>query len=976
MVCGRMTATNVIQPSFAAGEVGPALYGRVDLAKYRTGLALARNMIIEYQGGASNRPGTEYIMRSLTPGDGPPPRLIPFNFNAQQTYILEFGDFYIRIIMDGGYITETPKNIVDITADETEGWQEDAVQSNAFSEATNTTLIEVTAHGWSNGDWIFVTDITGIPHSFQQNAFQEDAFATLIEGPSNLNGRFFIIGDVTANTFVVTTLDGATVPLDFPYISGGTAARIYTTDSPYAIEDLRLLKFTQSNDVMTICHPDYPPYDLTRSDHDAWTFTEVDFSIPDIDPPTGLTGTPTAVGTVQFGYVVTAISKTTKEESLPSERELVDSINIATTAGSIKLTWDVVTDADYYNVYKAHVSPQEDVPLGTTYGFAGSTFGLEFKDGNITPDFTRTPPIHYNPFAPGAITGLTVTAGGSGYNASTTVSIAGGGGSGASFVPIVIGGEVKGFIKVNGGEGYSAPATATISGAGTGATADVTVGPTTGTYPSVVTYFQQRKVFGATANSPITLYGTKPGAFTNMDYSQPTNAGDSFEYPLYSNQANPIKSMVPMPSGLVVLTGTEAWQLTGGQNVAVTATEAVAQPQSFNGTSDVPPLKIGYEILYVQAKGAVVRDLSYNFFANIYTGTDVSVLASHLFEGYEIYEWTWAEEPHKIIVAIRSDGTALCFTFLKEQEVYAWSTWDTQGLFESVASVQEGIEDAIYLVTNRYVSGAWRRSIERLHSRRMPGGVVDAWFLDAALGYSLEYPAATLSVSATTGSVVLNTDVLAFSEDDVEKIVWTNGGKIRLSGYTSGTQVAGTVLTTLTDVVKGTTRPRPMAEGAWGMGHDIDELVGLEHLAGLTAGALADGGVEEEQTITTIGGATLTNEASKIVIGLPYLAQMQTLDIDVGEPTVQGKWKKISQVSAKVKESRGWKVGPDFDHLYEIKQRNQSAHMGQPIPLVTTTELISIDPSWNVNGQLAFQQSYPLPMTILAVIPNLKVGDT
>jgi hypothetical protein len=56
--------------------------------------------------------------------------------------------------------------------------------------------------------------------------------------------------------------------------------------------------------------------------------------------------------------------------------------------------------------------------------------------------------------------------------------------------------------------------------------------------------------------------------------------------------------------------------------------------QVYNGCSDVPPVVVNRDILYVQAKGSSVRDLAYNEFVKIYTGSDLSVLSSHLFFGH------------------------------------------------------------------------------------------------------------------------------------------------------------------------------------------------------------------------------------------------------------------------------------------------------------------------------------------------------
>src|SRR5205085_7610965 len=115
---------------------------------------------------------------------------------------------------------------------------------------------------------------------------------------------------------------------------------------------------------------------------------------------------------------------------------------------------------------------------------------------------------------------------------------------------------------------------------------------------------------------------------------------DALSGSLVSFQVNAIKSMVPMPGGLVLLTAKGAWQLTAGSGanatIAVTPINATAVPQAYNGASDVFPIIINYDVLYVQAKGSIVRDLSYNLYAQIYTGSDISVLSNHLFFGHQI----------------------------------------------------------------------------------------------------------------------------------------------------------------------------------------------------------------------------------------------------------------------------------------------------------------------------------------------------
>ena len=97
-----MSDLRAYQPAFTAGVLAPSLWGRIDYRAYSTGMKTGENLIIHAHGGVSNRPGFTFInevknSRSLV-------RLIPFQFNTEQTYVLEFGPSYMRVYRDGGLI--------------------------------------------------------------------------------------------------------------------------------------------------------------------------------------------------------------------------------------------------------------------------------------------------------------------------------------------------------------------------------------------------------------------------------------------------------------------------------------------------------------------------------------------------------------------------------------------------------------------------------------------------------------------------------------------------------------------------------------------------------------------------------------------------------------------------------------------------------------------------------------------------------
>ena len=94
--------TGVLQPTFAAGELSPSASARTDIARYYTGLKLCRNFMVMPYGGVRNRAGTRLVaeVKDSTKRC----RLIPFQFNDIQTYVLQFGDLNMRVIKDGGQV--------------------------------------------------------------------------------------------------------------------------------------------------------------------------------------------------------------------------------------------------------------------------------------------------------------------------------------------------------------------------------------------------------------------------------------------------------------------------------------------------------------------------------------------------------------------------------------------------------------------------------------------------------------------------------------------------------------------------------------------------------------------------------------------------------------------------------------------------------------------------------------------------------
>lgn len=875
----RYQPVSLIQNSFASGELAPGLWGRQDVSKVRQGAAVMRNFFVDYKGGCSTRPGTQFIGHPGTTGYA---RLIPFQFSAAigQTYMLVFSAQRIRFIKTTG--------------------------------------------GFSY--------------------------------PNSSNAGFIL-------------------NLGVPY----------EVITPYLEADLPFLKFSQVADKMVITRHGYARRVLSRIADTNWTLTPI---TPTVGPtaPTITSITSSAViapdpGDTRYMYAVTAVDATGVESypSLPFVSGAA--LNLALSQGAVTVFWSAVATAVYYRVYKALPASGGRVPsFAEQFGFAGYTYGTSFADNNIIPDFTLAPPSANNPFANSKIIGYTITVSSADWPVGgTTITVVDGTGTGAVIHPILNNniaggvGTITGLYVANPGQGYTAPTLTAVGAGGTVFTATAILGPATGNDPDVVGLFQQRQVYASTTNNPLGVFASRPSSFNDFRVTNPTVDNDAYEFTIASQQINDIVWLQSMPGGLVIASNSGIVQLTGGsQNAsnpaAVTPSSAVVVPQSYYGAADIHPIIIDSDILYVQSEGSVIRDLQYNLFVNIYTGTDVTILSSHLFYPLTIRDWAYQDTPFKVIWAVVDNGGLLSLTWLKAQEIAGWARHDTLGTVEAVSVVREGPEDALYLSVLR--NGL--RCIERL-ADRIYYQIDDAWCLDSALSTASNYPTASITVSAMSGLVTINASAGVFSAASVGRVIRAVGAKAVVTQFNSATQVVANVVYSFGGLV--------LDSGTWRIDPVVNAVSGLTHLNGLVVYALADGVVQGPFTVAA-GAITLTTPASQVVVGLPFQAQVQPLYLDIeGQNTIQGRLKKNVAATLRVKDAARVKFGTSFATVREYVPAVSSTDPPNNLGTTGTGMLLGdirahIDPIFDRTGAVCIQQDFPLPCTVLALIPEYAQGDT
>jgi hypothetical protein len=962
---------STIQPSFSAGEVTPSAYGRVDLARYQSGLKTLRNFFTRVHGGAINRPGTEFIAKALDQNN--PGRLIPFVASDADSYVLDFTDLAMTVIRDAGLVLETPKTI---------------------TATTNTSQVIVTSagHGFAEGDRIFVSG-TGL---------------------AALDGRVWYINAVNANTF---QLVGSMAPGGAAAV--GTVARIYRLVTPFTESQLMAMGYTQLNDVMTLAHQSVKTRDLSRFGHTNWTVTDMaheDGPFQDLNV------------TATKGVVASAVSGAI---TLNSTHSIFSSANIGQLfyleQKDYGLPWEVGKAVSAAAIRRSEGKYYEALGAGTTGTLRPSHEQDSASDGVVTWLYK------HNGWGVALITAVA-----DGFTATATVeseipidliktdkaiTAAADNGSGLVRLTSNAHGYVNNdFIMVYGVVGTTeANGLWRISGV-TANTFDLVGSAFVNAYVSggnatengsykwafgawggdrgwagLVTYFQQRKTLAATAREPLKTWHSGTNSFDFFGKSSPIVDSDGFSMTLAAKGADPLVHLVNL-----------------GKLVALTSSVAsLVRPSSVGGGKWVIPdddnnpilspskrsarAQDGDSVLYVGANSHAVKDLAYEFASNSYGGKDLSVLSKHLLEGHQIVDAAYQHVPWQIYWMVRDDGVLIGMTYLREHEIWGWHRHDTtHGFFERVCVVPEGGEDRVYFKVRRTIDGQTVRYIERLASR-LYTDIKDAHFVDSALVYDgRNVTAITMTLSGGSG--------LGYGQGDFGELEygyevgdWPYAQDLTLTASAAyfetddvGTEIHFTlddgrilrllILTYLnfSQVTVRANRNVPaafqnVALTAWG--HAKCHFVGLGHLEGETVSILADGHVHPQLTVAS-EAVDLQYCATVVRIGLPIEADLETLNLNIANAgSILDKEKLVFAVRMMVEESRGIFAGSDAAHLQELGQRN-AENYDDPVTPLTGLASIRVPSRWEPGGRVFIRQSDPLPLSVLAVMPDLEIGGS
>lgn len=665
-----------IRPSFAAGVLAPALHKRTDLNQYYLGLRTGSNVIVLPQGGVVNRPGFEYI--GTVKDSSKEVRVVPFEFSTTQAYVLEFGDYYMRVFKDGGQVVHT----------------------------TSTTSAWATATGYVVADFVKNDDV--------------------------------IYRCISAHTSGATTEPGTGESWEDKWVADAA----YEIATPWPESVLFDLRFQQSADTLYVFHPSYDTRTITRSAHTTWTLDTFDWEngpfMKDNDDDshtltvsayfpdsTGLYGETVMVTSSADVFTANDVGRWLKIGYTDPGTLINDGEYDPYMPGYIGGPWDV--DGKFELLYlfsdssNGSVSLRYSVDGGTTYQDY-----MTFSAHTGTAKLTVTGELRsedYNHVTPK----LRFYANGNTHRFSWNLR--------------KVREARTGYLKITAytsAKEVRAKVYRRCSNLGI-PTTNWALGAwgTTPGWPKTGGFGNGRLWLAGTPEEPQTIWGSKTQDYVDFSTSLPLVDDDAVNATLDSAKMNAIEHIVAM-NDLIVMTSGSVWRVSGGSDEILTPMSIMARFQEGRGANKVQPIVIGNSILFCARKGNTIRELAYTYEKDVFTSLNRSILSQHYFDGYTIIDMAYQQEPWSVVWMVRDDGKLLSFTYLQEHEVFAWTEHTVAGTgaeVESVCVIPGTDEDEVWIVVKRTVNSATVRYIERLHTRDFGDDLEDAFFVDSGLTY-------------------------------------------------------------------------------------------------------------------------------------------------------------------------------------------------------------------------------------------------
>ena len=254
-----------------------------------------------------------------------------------------------------------------------------------------------------------------------------------------------------------------------------------------------------------------------------------------------------------------------------------------------------------------------------------------------------------------------------------------------------------------------------------------------------VTFKFGRLWLGGLGSRPQTLLASKVGDFFNLN--EGTGLDDeAINITIDDDRVNAIRNLFPGRTLQVFTTGGEfVVQPSLGDPVTPGKIAEQLKKATLHGCSRTRPVSVDGATIFVEGSGYVVRQFVYNELEQSYNAGNVSLLAPHLVRVPLQMDVRRATEdfPADYVHLVNTDGTLAVLNILRDEQLLAWSLFQTDGLFEDVSVV--GTQ--VYVIVQRTIQGLPVRYIEKFN----PAHKLDSSLISATAVQSTGLPWHTMT---------------------------------------------------------------------------------------------------------------------------------------------------------------------------------------------------------------------------------------
>tara|TARA_R100000951_G_scaffold115184_2_gene122453 strand:+ start:2602 stop:5061 length:2460 start_codon:yes stop_codon:yes gene_type:complete len=477
-------------------------------------------------------------------------------------------------------------------------------------------------------------------------------------------------------------------------------------------------------------------------------------------------------------------------------------------------------------------------------------------------------------------------------------------------------------------------------------------------FPRACCFHEQRLYFGGSATAPDYLTASKVGLFFNFDVGKGLD-DESLQMQIASDQINEIRHLVSGRVLEIFTSGAEFFlRPQTGKNITPTDSMIVRQT-SFGVQQSGMPRPFDGGTLYIQKNGKNIRDYVFASTTELFDSNNTSLESSHLIQSPTdtATATSLPDRTEQLYFLVCGDGTMCIYNSQKEQKIFGWTQWNTDGKYKSIAC----LSSTIFSLIERTIDGSTAYYLEQFATTQFDIPTDMSFTKTISGSYQ---PHGTVknkgAVSAGVSQFIIDGATASPNQGDTFQFAGT--GTTHTITSVTATGGSNEYIISVSPVTASVSDNTNLVFLTSRVFTGITQIGKTVHA---TSGSTEDGDFfyYGSAVVTAAGTATFPSPAAACDIGIDYDITVETLpqDVRLGDGVLTGKPRKIGKAIL------------ELSTTYNVTINSNQVLIGSN-PNDDTTGLQSLTGKkevhtlgYELDPTLTVSQTAPLPMRVLGI---------